>query len=384
VRKLVCLLLICGLLFSGTTFTQKALAGHGGEKWLPPGIAKKLNITGDFGGNYKGFKLTRAQLAKSIALKKADFANFQVSQDIIKKITDWEAIEESDRKAVGYVVSKGLMEQIYQKLPNGKILFQPNKPVTWEEVLLFIGIKISEPDQIVTEVTYEGTVRLIEKIGNKTWIAVKTTDGLYTAYYTEATKPSSLTEGMAIKIKVDKSNNKIIDSNVKKETKNLLTLNQSNVENNLTGFLANGNNISTGAKLERVTSEKWQGGASLQVTTIGGSDWQGVNADYQGAELSGTHTFSFYVKAPKGTPLRVMIYDVTNSANSAYPSGGTLNFTATGKWERKAVTFTPFKATKNLSLQVTLNNTDQKINYYLDGLQLEKGKMVTDWITGRN
>jgi hypothetical protein len=379
-RKVLSVLLVCSLFCVGLLFPQNTLAGHGNQKkGLPPGLAKKLELKGK-GINQefcKGFKLTRSQLAVIIARKDASFEDFKESKEIQERVNDWQAIPEKDRKAVSFVISKQLMKDMYKYLPNGKIVFQPNRPITIEEFLKFLDLK--ESPQVASEVILEGTVRLVETIGNKTWIVVKTSEGLFSAYFTESTVPSNLVTGVQIKIKVDKTSYEIMESSLNRKARNLLTTNQSNIEKDLLGFSSSGLNTYAGATLRRTTSEKWQGKNSLQVTTTGYNAWQGVNVNYQGEEIAGPLTFSFYVKGSAGTPLRVIIYD---QDNVTYPIEGLLKFTASGKWERKTVTFTPTKSSNDLALQITLDNSTRPTVFYLDGLQLEKGSKATTWLPG--
>lgn len=396
-RRFICIFLTCALLLVGTIFTDTAMAENWKEKGLPPGITKKIDFDKEFnqfGPMCFGFKVTRAELAKAIAEREDDYDDYTIQQEIVRKVADWEAIDQKYRKAVAFVISEELMQGIYQESGNGKIVFQPNKNVTWQELLIVMGAFANDYDNdgnddndnsiVKNKATYKGTVRLIETIDNKTWITVKTANGLYSGYFPQGEKPDGLKEGIKITIKVNKLSDKILENSLTEETetktRNLLTANQSNVEKDLKGFSSQGFNISNGAKLQRNTERHWQGEASLQVTTTGEYNWQGVNVNYDGDDLSGAHTFSFYVKAPKDTPLRIVVYD---NDNSTYPAGGVGQFTASGEWERKAVTFTPTKATDRLSLQVTMNNSAQKVNYYLDGLQLEKGSVVTTWKAGQ-
>jgi len=399
-RKLLSFLLVVSLLCGGILVPQNAWADNNKQrKHLLPGSSKKIvvnNHAEDFGildkDSSKGFKVTRAQLAAIIAQKDADFKKFKESKEIGEKINDWKAIPEKYRKAVSFVVSEEIMEDLCKTLPNGKIVFQPNKQVT---LLEFVYIMRNyeclqneneeeeeedvEKDVQEDEIVYAGTVRLVEKIGNNTWITVKNSDGLFSAYFSSKSVPEGLKTGIEIEIKVDEDNNKILESSLNQETKNLLTYNQSNIEQSLKGFSNSGFNTYAGAKLNKTTSEKKQGNSSLQVTTTGYNAWQGVNAVYQGEALTGSLTFSFYVKAPAGTPLRAVVYD---QENKTYPTGAVLNFQATGKWERKAVTFTPTKASDDLALQVTLDNSSKPTVFYLDGLQLEKGSKVSTWVIG--
>jgi len=386
-RKLLCVLLTGAFLLVGTVFTDTAYAGNKDEKGWPPGLAKKLSC---FNGEFNkwdrlfGFRLTRAELAQSIAEKQDDFEDFKVTAAIKEKVSDWNAIPQDNRKAVAYVISQGTMKGLYTENAKGKIVFQPNKNVTVQDILQVMGLLADKARPAINEATYKGTVQLIEKIGNRTWIVLKTANGLYSGYFTEQTKPDGLKQGVKIKITVDKLSDKILESKVTQvnetTSRNLLSANQSNVEKDLSGFSAKGFNISEGAQLSRNTNRYWEGKAALQVKTTGANNWQGVNVKYDGEDLSGAHTFSCYVMAPKGTPLRLVVYDPDNGT---YPAGGVLEFVASGAWERKAVTFTPTDSTEELSLQVTLNNSAQKVNFCLDGLQLEKGNVVTAWQAGK-
>lgn len=387
-RKLVAIFMVCCMFLAATVFPQNAFADEGKDKkkGLPPGIAKKIETKEGQGkkeehGEYKGFKITRSQIAVLIAQKDDDFKEFKESKELIAKVNDWSAISKKDRKAVAFVISKGYMGGIYNTLSNGKIVFQPNKPITWNELLLIVRKidKIDKEAPVQSEVSYEGTVRLIEVLDNNTWVVVKTKSGLQTAYFAASAVPAGLKIGDVIKIKVNKADNKIIESKFNQETVNLLKANQSNVECDIKGFSPYGFNTYAGAILKRTVTEKWQGESSLQVTTNGYSPWQGVNMNYLGGAISNANTFSFYIKGSEGTPLKVVVYDVKNAT---YPAGGTLEFKASGQWERKTVTFTPTQASDNLALQITLNNSPLQATYYLDGLQLEKGNVVTTWVPG--
>lgn len=496
---------------------QQALADSGKNEngqWCPPGIAKKLNIFGyvwPMGiakkyetGLQKIFdvkNLTRAEVAYILAeINSEEYKDFDDTNEVLKNVDDRAAIPSAYRKAVAFVIDEELMACKTQS--KGKIVFEPNKKVTWLDVYkLLTGEDEAAPAK---ETTYKGTVRFIQKIGNNTWIAVEAGGKLQTAYFA-GNPPSGLKTGITITVKVDIASDKIIKSNlslpdndddeadlisdlvfsvktdkatpkvgdtvtfiprlvnksderislndvqyrftIKRtgtsetwdftgsqtqdlripannssdpvelaapsktwkpakageyvltraqlriddggwlnvefdqsvEVRNLLTANQSSVETNTSGFSTYGFNTFAGAVLARDTAEKGQGQASLKVTTNGLSAWQGANVNYQGNAIAGDLTFSFYVKAPKDTPLRAVIYDNTNAS---YPAGHTLEFTATGKWERKSVTFEPTARTKDLSLQVTLNNYTTATVFYLDGLQLEKGDKATAWTLG--
>lgn len=501
-RKILSCLLILFLVVGGIIISTDQVSadngkGNGKGGKIPYGIAKKFMYEG-LQNLFQVRSITRAQAAYMIAEKAdEDYKDFDNEKDIIEKITDYKAIPSKYRKAVAFVVSEELMP--YTTLPNGKILFQGNKTISWNElawILKYSGDS-DDPDE-EAKTTIKGTVRIIEKIGGNTWIVIANGDGLRTAYFPSGQVPEDLTKGIYIEVKTvgskilesslgtnqtsqlkslvfsvitspsapeageattllprlintsqttiklqntqyrftlqkinstskwdfqgrssqdltiraDNSSNptplvkptslwtppsageyRIVRAQLKvnngewqnikyqqnAELVNLLTENQSNVETDTTGFAAYGQDLYAGASLSRVTKESWQGSSSLRVTTNGYNDWQGVNLNYKGTALSGQLAFSFYVKAEEGTPLKVRVYDNTNDS---YPSGGSLVFTATGSWQRKTVLFTPQKATRDVYLQIYLNNSDVDTSYYLDGMQLERGSKVTSWVPG--
>lgn len=517
-KKLIALTLTLLLALSCLALTpQQAMADswkNEGANWLPFGIAKKINVTGYVlppgiakkyeTGLQKIFdvkKITRAQVAYILAeINNEEYKDFDDTNEVLKNVADRAAIPSAYRKAVAFAIDEELMSCKTQS--NGKIVFEPNKTVTWSDVCKLLT-REGKAETPAEEVTYKGTVRCVQKIGNNTWIAVEAGGKLQTSYFA-GNAPAGLKTGSTITVKVDTASSKIIKSSLDKNdetdvaaliadlvfsvqtkednpkvgdeltfiprlinnsddnirlddvqyrftiqrsgtsekwdftgskaqdlripagnssdpvelivpskdwtpakageyvltraqlrvgdgnwqdvkfnqsvaVRNLLTANQSSVETNTSGFSTYGFNTFAGAVLARDTSEKGQGEASLKVTTNGLSAWQGVNINYQGDPLAGDLTFSFYVKAPKGTPLRAVIYDNTNAG---YPSGYTLEFTASGRWERKSVTFEPKARTKDLSLQVTLNNYTTATVFYLDGVQLEKGDKATAWTLG--
>lgn len=499
--------ILSGLVFNSGTVLADSSKKENGYR-LPPGIAKKVvfNLNSkEIWGKYEDSlqkifsvkKLTRAQTAYILArINENEYDDFDSTTEILKGVADAKAIPKAYRKAVAFVISEKLMT--YKTQPNGKILFQPNKTITWAEMYEILIAGGGTSTEVTGVSTYSGTVRFIYNIGDKTWIAIESSGELRTAYFASGTRPSTLDTGISITVKVNNDTKKIIESSLgtitnqlsslkfsiqaqstpkvgealtfnarlvntssssitlddvkykftlrragysteweltgsdsqdvvipannstnptiltaltnswtpeyageyilvkaqlklgdgdwldvsysqNEEIKNYLTLNQSNIETDTTGFSTYGVNTFAGSTLTKVTSDQWQGSASLKIATNGGSAWQGVNANYQGQSVTGPLTFSFYIKAPLGTPLRAIVYDQTNSN---YPANNELEFTASGSWERKSITFTPTAASSDLHLQVTLNNNLSGIEYYLDGLQLEQGSGANTWIPG--
>jgi len=516
-RKLTAFVLVLALVLSSLAFLPSpVLADNGKAKKIPPGQAKKyyLDFEKFWDKEWNNFFdemekylnknqnrlldtrfLTRAQVAYILGVRSADYKEFDKQETILAKVTDKGAIPARYRKAVAYVIDKELMS--YTKHNNGKITFQPNKAASLSDVKC-----LTEDDEDLDDKQeqsrFSGTVRFRYVLGNRTWIAVETTDGiLRTAYFASGTVPANLAVGTYLTVKVQgyrilesslkdsaasynnltfvlatdpaiirlgdevtflpqlinsssrsitlenfvyrfglqkvgSSNEQLFtassarnvvvpgknendpvnlvapsqkwipastgdyvltraqirvdngpwyDINFRQPTQfiNLLTANQSNIESGTAGFSPYGNDTYAGAALRRDTTERWQGQASLRVTTNGLNPWQGVNVVYSGSQISGRLTYSFYIKAEKGVPIRVKVYD---NSNGTYPGGGSLEFTGTGSWERQEVSFRPTGPTKELSLQVTLNNSKLVTNFWLDGLQLEQGSKATAWKQG--
>lgn len=369
---LVSIMVFSALLWGTEPVYAKAGKDKGG--WMPPGQAKKLVVSLEKLFEVK--KLTRAQAAQILAERNEGFDEYTPSAVLLARVTDLKAVPAKYQKAMAYVIEKKLLS--CKELPNGKLLFQPNKQLVWNELRWLLDGEEDDAENPDLTTLYTGTVKLVYQIGTNTWVVLETANGLRTAYFASSNRPSELGVGDLLTIRVDDF--RIVYWNRGQENPvNILKANQSNVETDTSGFATIGHDITVGATLSRVTAEKWQGQSSLQVTTSGTNSWQGVNAYYQGSALTGTYTFSFYIKAPQGTPLRGLVY---NNTGLVYPEGGKVEFTASGTWERHSVTFNLPENAGDLALQVTLNNRESATVFYLDGLQLEKSSSATAWIPG--
>lgn len=138
---------------------------------------------------------------------------------------------------------------------------------------------------------------------------------------------------------------------------NLFTYNQETVETDTSGFSA-----VLGAALSRTSAERYEGNYSLRVSTTGASAYQGVNIKATGTILPGSYTFSVRLKAPAGTPMRLLTSNGTNSNE--------VSFNASGSWEQKSLTFVVTSTSSFLDCQVTLNNSLTPVVFYLDGNEL--------------
>jgi hypothetical protein len=149
---------------------------------------------------------------------------------------------------------------------------------------------------------------------------------------------------------------------IEEATTNLLTANQSDIETDTTGFT-----VEIGGTLTRVTSEHWQGTASLRCQT------DTINYGLRLAAnilSSTTYTFSVYLKGTGKAFL--MIYDTINVTYST-------DITLTSTWTRYSVSLA---CTSALALCYVRQYNAGTMDCYCDGFQLEQKAYATSWIQG--
>lgn len=140
--------------------------------------------------NNENKKTTRVQLAYTLAEKCSDYGIFEKTEEVLQQVADNKAIPMQYRKAVAFVIEKELMP-IYKVLPNEKILFQPNRPVTEEERVYIEELNNSNATSNeysyltlvvavnTTEITVGQEVILIPKLINTTQTPVLLQDIYY-------------------------------------------------------------------------------------------------------------------------------------------------------------------------------------------------------------
>jgi len=107
----------------------------------------------------------------------------------------------------------------------------------------------------------------------------------------------------------------------------------------------------------------------LRVTTNGAAAYQGVSIRAEGNLPKGNYTFTIHLKAPAGTPMRIVVHDGA-SPGSVYPRPGADYWTANWDWQEKSLTFYSAYNTTLLQCQVTINATVATV-FYLDGNRLD-------------
>jgi len=156
------------------------------------------------------------------------------------------------------------------------------------------------------------------------------------------------------------------DATVSVNWTNLLTNNQASIETDTTGFAA-----MSGATISRDTTEHWNGTASLKVVCPGSVLYEGVYTTNIVVSPSTVYTGSFWIKATAGKSLTIQLTDGVIETH--------VSFTASGIWERKEITHTVSASSTALALRCYTETSIQAVTFYLDGLQIEKSNIATDW-----
>ena len=159
---------------------------------------------------------------------------------------------------------------------------------------------------------------------------------------------------------------------VEEGTTNLLTANQSSVEDGTTtGFFFLGT-----AVLSSVTTDKWQGNNCIQAVLPGlHSFTEGLVVGGVSGSAGTIFTGSLYFKAPQGISFQILLrreftFDFTS-----------IILVSTGVWQRVNLQHTLGATTTNLNLTIRTVNA-QAITFWVDGLQIEQRAYATSWQLG--
>lgn len=159
---------------------------------------------------------------------------------------------------------------------------------------------------------------------------------------------------------------------------NYLSVNQSNVETDTTGFAT-----AQGATISRTTTEQWQGSASLSVVCPGLVASEGFKATLAGSNFvaGGVYTFSAYVKGA-GT----VKFICQNQGDFSTVGGVFVTQVLTGAWQRISITVTlPASIpSAGFALHISTFSVAQAVTFYADGLQIELGTRARPWAVGQS
>ena len=132
----------------------------------------------------------------------------------------------------------------------------------------------------------------------------------------------------------------------------------------------------TGGTIEETGDQRRFGAYSMQVNPVSGVV---ANAYYGGltVENGSTYTFSAYVKGTVGETFRVYITD-----SLTWPIHAYTDFTATGYWQRKEVTWTATGNSSTIAVAVQRKAIASTDPFYVDGVQFEQASAATTLIEG--
>ncbi len=161
--------------------------------------------------------------------------------------------------------------------------------------------------------------------------------------------------------------------------RNLLTLNQSNVESSADGFVI----ANPGTTLTQDGAQFWQGAKALKCVTDGTTQYQGMLIKLDASQLapSTVYTFSAYVYVPAGSNTFLIQAQLAVSPWTNYVSVG---FTGSAGWQRVVGTFTTpaMPPAAGFQLAIVTSGTARADTFYVDGLQLETGGAANTWTPG--
>ena len=159
---------------------------------------------------------------------------------------------------------------------------------------------------------------------------------------------------------------------VEEWTTNLLTANQSSVEDGTTtGFFFLGT-----AVLSSVTTDKWQGNNCIQAVLPGLHPFtEGLVVGGVSGSAGTIFTGSLYFKAPQGISFQILL------RRELALDFASIVLVSTGVWQRVNLQHTLGATTTNLNLTIRTVNA-QAITFWVDGLQIEQRAYATSWQLG--
>ncbi|MEW6183374.1 MAG: discoidin domain-containing protein [Bacillota bacterium] len=157
-------------------------------------------------------------------------------------------------------------------------------------------------------------------------------------------------------------------------TTNRMTVNQSDVETDTTGFL-----IYSASTRTRDTANSWHGTASLKVETPGYGLQEGFRTTSNLVTASQTYTASVWLKGT-GTIFLGLREITSGEALVGYTASAPI--TLTGSWQRVSVTRTFGSTGARTQLMVVTTGSVQAATFYADGLQIEQKAYATPWHIG--
>lgn len=153
--------------------------------------------------------------------------------------------------------------------------------------------------------------------------------------------------------------------------RNRLTINQADVETDLTGFASQ-----NGATISRVTNTAWRGTASLRVDTPGIVAGEGfyVEKNVPTVEINVIVNYCGNIRLSGSGTVKVYLKNMANGAQS-----NPVTVTLTGTWQR-VDTEMLLNVAANPTLRLIVETaTAQAVTFYADGLQIANADFPISW-----
>lgn len=161
---------------------------------------------------------------------------------------------------------------------------------------------------------------------------------------------------------------------VEEASANLLTVNQSSMEESDAGFM------NVGSSRSRSAEHSVHGSFSLRCLPSGAGQWEGVRLTDTAILPNTWYTYSAWVLAPAGAPLRLEIQELTSGLSiiGSVP----VDYSGTGAWMR--VTFSRLSAPTAAFVRFFMvrTRTIQTAPIFIDCVQIEQVSYTTSWILG--
>lgn len=170
-------------------------------------------------------------------------------------------------------------------------------------------------------------------------------------------------------------------------TRNFLSQNQADIEENTVGF---DTFLGSSGSIAQDATTPWHGDFSLKCHADGSANYQYVDCSIPiySFQPNETYTFSCYMRGATGTE-SVRFYAEANNGLTGNTSVGTVStYTLSTSWVRYTVTVTMPSSLATggtpwtiMGIKVDTGSTAQNITWWMDGLQIQAGA-TTGWMAG--
>jgi hypothetical protein len=162
---------------------------------------------------------------------------------------------------------------------------------------------------------------------------------------------------------------------VQVKSKNMLTMNQANIETDLSGIDLWTQNVSTGSLVRDTTKTISGGGSAKATSTYAGTQALAIRTFPIKTPITAgkTYTGSVYMLGSAVRTARCNIFFTDNNGNIVGSAPGSDIVLSTTNWTRAVVTGTAPAGATQCWIEAFVNNASQNESFYADAFQLEEG-----------